>query len=38
MRKRLALAASILALSLLLNGCTKCGWIWDDYPRQKSCR
>jgi hypothetical protein len=38
MRRRLVLVASILALGLLMNGCTKCGWIWDDYGKQHSCR
>jgi PBP1b-binding outer membrane lipoprotein LpoB len=38
MRKRLALLASILALGLLLNGCSKCGWIWDDHRKPGACR
>jgi hypothetical protein len=39
MLQRLAMIASVVALALLLNGCTKCGPIWDDwFPSQKSCK
>jgi hypothetical protein len=37
--KRLTLLASLLALALSLGGCTKCGFIWDDWKSPaKSCR
>jgi hypothetical protein len=39
MLQRLAMIAGVVALALLLNGCTKCGPIWDDWlPSQKSCK
>jgi hypothetical protein len=34
---RILLSALLLAAVLSGSGCTKCGWIWDDY-RTKSCR
>ena len=37
MFRRLALILSVIALGLLLNGCTKCGPIWDDWL-PKSCK
>jgi hypothetical protein len=37
--KRLTLLACLLALGLSLGGCTKCGFIWDDWKSPaKSCR
>jgi hypothetical protein len=33
---RILLSVVILAAALSGAGCTKCGWIWDDYP--KNCR
>jgi len=38
MFRRLALVLSILATGLLLDGCTKCGPIWDDWTSPKSCK
>jgi hypothetical protein len=39
MLKRLTLLSSVIALSLVLGGCTKCGFIWDDWRSPaKSCR
>jgi hypothetical protein len=39
MLKRSAMILSVLALAAMLNGCTKCGPIWDDwFPSQKSCK
>jgi hypothetical protein len=39
MLKRSAMILSVLALASMLNGCTKCGPIWDDwFPSQKSCK
>jgi hypothetical protein len=39
MFRRLALIFSVVALGLLLNGCTKCGPIWDDWMQSpKSCK
>jgi hypothetical protein len=36
---RLALILSVLAMGFALNGCTKCGPIWDDWmPSPKSCK
>ena len=34
---RILLSVVLLAAVLSGAGCTKCGWIWDDY-RTKSCR
>src|SRR5271170_3663796 len=38
--KRLALIFSVVAMGLALNGCTKCGPIWDDWMQHspKSCK
>jgi hypothetical protein len=39
MFRRLALIFSVVALGLVLNGCTKCGPIWDDWVQSpKSCK
>jgi hypothetical protein len=39
MFKRLALVFSVVALGLALNGCTKCGPIWDDWTQSpRSCK
>jgi hypothetical protein len=39
MFRRLAVVLSVIALGLLLNGCTKCGPIWDDWVQSpKSCK
>jgi hypothetical protein len=39
MFRRLALIFSILAMGLFLDGCTKCGPIWDDwFQSPKSCK
>ena len=39
MFRRLALILSVVALGLALNGCTKCGPIWDDWMQSpKSCK
>jgi hypothetical protein len=37
MFRRLAILFGIVALGLVLNGCTKCGPIWDDWL-PKSCK
>ena len=34
MFRRLALIFSVVAMGLALNGCTKCGPIWDDWMQQ----
>jgi hypothetical protein len=39
MLKRLTILSGVIALGLALNGCTKCGWIWNDWQSPaKSCR
>jgi hypothetical protein len=39
MLRRLALIFSVIAMGLALNGCTKCGPIWDDWVQSpKSCK
>jgi hypothetical protein len=39
MFRRLALIFSVIAMGLALNGCTKCGPIWDDWMQSpKSCK
>ena len=37
MIRRWALIFGVVAMGLALNGCTKCGPIWDDWV-QKSCK
>jgi hypothetical protein len=39
MLRRYVLVFGLVALGLALNGCTKCGPIWDDWlPAPKSCK
>jgi hypothetical protein len=39
MSRRLALIFGVIAIGLVLDGCTKCGPIWDDWTRSpKSCK
>jgi hypothetical protein len=39
MFRRMALVFSVVAVGLMLNGCTKCGPIWDDWMQSpKSCK
>ena len=39
MLRRAAIIVSVVCLAAVLNGCTKCGPIWDDwFPSQKSCK
>jgi hypothetical protein len=39
MVRLVALILSLVALGLALDGCTKCGPIWDDWTQSpKSCR
>ena len=39
MLKRLTIFSGLIALSFVLSGCTKCGWIWNDWQSPaKSCR
>jgi hypothetical protein len=39
MFRRLALLFGVIALGLLLDGCTKCGPIWDDWMQSpKACK
>jgi hypothetical protein len=39
MFRRLALIFCVAAMGLLLDGCTKCGPIWDDWVQSpKSCK
>jgi hypothetical protein len=39
MLRRLAVVIGLIGLGLALNGCTKCGPIWDDWMApEKSCR
>jgi hypothetical protein len=39
MFRRLALIFSVIGIGLALNGCTKCGPIWDDWMQSpKSCK
>ncbi|WP_249780630.1 peptidylprolyl isomerase [Bradyrhizobium sp. dw_78] len=37
MFRRSVLISGVIAMGLLLNGCTKCGPIWDDWM-PKSCK
>ena len=37
--RRLLLISSVIAMALALDGCTKCGPIWDDWTQSpKSCK
>ena len=39
MLRRLVLIVGVVAIGLALNGCTKCGPIWDDWMQSpKSCK
>jgi len=39
MFRLIALVFSLVALGLVLDGCTKCGPIWDDWMQSpKSCK
>jgi hypothetical protein len=39
MFRRLAVVSGVIALGLLLNGCSKCGPFWDDWVRSpQSCK
>jgi hypothetical protein len=39
MFRRLILLFGVVAMGLALNGCTKCGPIWDDWMQSpKSCK
>jgi hypothetical protein len=38
MFRRVVLIAGLIAMGLALNGCTKCGPIWDDWMVPKSCK
>jgi hypothetical protein len=39
MWRQLAVAIGMIAIGVVLNGCTKCGSIWDDWIQApKSCR
>jgi hypothetical protein len=39
MFRRLALIFGVVTMGLALNGCTKCGPIWDDWMQSpKSCK
>jgi hypothetical protein len=39
MFKRLAVIFSVVAVGLLLSGCTKCGPFWEDWMQSpKSCK
>jgi hypothetical protein len=38
MFRRLALILSVVGIGLVLDGCTKCGPIWDDWMAPKSCK
>jgi hypothetical protein len=39
MFKRFVIVFSLVAAGASLGGCTKCGWIWDDWQKApQSCR
>ena len=39
MFRRMVLLLSLIAMGLALDGCTKCGPIWDDWVQSpKSCK
>ena len=38
MLQRSAIIIGLVGIGLVLNGCTKCGPIWEDWSPQQSCR
>ncbi|MFZ5738438.1 hypothetical protein BJ123_11430 [Rhodopseudomonas thermotolerans] len=38
MVRRVALVVGLVVAAIMLNGCTKCGPIWEDWQSPKSCR
>jgi hypothetical protein len=39
MFRRVAILLGVIAIGMLLNGCTKCGPIWDDWLQSpKACK
>jgi len=38
MVKRVGLVIGLVVMAAGLDGCTKCGPIWDDWQAPKSCR
>jgi hypothetical protein len=39
MFRRAAVISGVIALAMLLNGCSKCGPFWDDWARSpQSCK
>jgi hypothetical protein len=38
MFRRVVLILGLITMGLALNGCTKCGPIWDDWGSPKSCK
>jgi hypothetical protein len=39
MVRRVAILLGVIAIGMLLNGCTKCGPIWDDWLQSpKACK
>jgi len=38
MLKRLTILSGVIALSLVLGACTRCGWIWNDWQAPASCK
>jgi hypothetical protein len=38
MFRRSVIVVGVVALAIVLGGCTKCGPIWDDWQSPKSCK
>jgi hypothetical protein len=38
MLKRLTVLSGVIALSMVLGGCTRCGWVWNDWQAPASCK
>lgn len=38
MIKRLVTLSALLAFGLSLSGCTKCGWLWEDWRSGQVCK
>lgn len=36
--RRTVMLTALLALGVSLSGCSKCGWIWDDWRKPGACR
>jgi hypothetical protein len=38
MAKKAVIVVFLTAVGLTLGGCSRCGWIWDDWRSPSACR